>query len=185
MPPPVSPAQRDSILQTLQSRFIKTPAYHPHTDWQEVLTALENAPEKLNALYAMETSGGEPNVVYDPGRPSLIVFMDCAAESPSQRRSLCYDREALLSRKTNPPKDSAVHMAETMGIGLLSESQYRALQAVGDFDLKTSSWVQTPAEVRSLGGALFCDRRYGRVFLYHNGADAYYGSRGFRGFLVL
>ena len=185
MPRPVSPAQRDSLLETLRSRFMKTSAFHPHTDWESVLHALYNTPEKLSALYAMETSGGEPCVVHDPEHPSQIVFMDCAAESPAGRRSLCYDQEALLARKANPPKDSAAHMAETMGVALLSEAQYRALQAVGSFDLKTSSWVQTPPEVRRLGGALFCDKRYGRVFVYHNGADAYYGSRGFRGYLIL
>lgn len=185
MPQSVSPEQRDSLIQILHARFEQTEAYHPQTDLQEVLAALESAPEKLDALYAMEATGGEPNVVADPDHPTRIVFMDCAAESPSGRRSLCYDQEALHSRRNNPPKDSAVHLAETMGVGLLSEAQYRALQAVGDFDLKTSSWVQTPAEVRGLGGALFCDKRYGRVFTYHNGADAYYGSRGFRGFLVL
>ena len=185
MPQSISPEQRDSLLQTLRARFEKTMPYHPHVDWQSVLDALEKAPEKLSALYAMEAAGGEPNVVHDPEHPAQIVFMDCAAESPSERRSLCYDLEALLSRKANAPKDSAVHMAEAMGVALLSEVQYRALQSVGSFDPKTSSWVQTPAEVRTLGGALFCDRRYGRVFTYHNGADAYYGSRGFRGFLVL
>ncbi len=185
MPQSVSPEQRDSLLHTLQARFEKTASYHPHIKWRSVLDALEHAPDKLNALYAMENSGGEPSVVPDPEHPDQIVFMDCCEESPAGRRSLCYDQEALLSRKANPPKDSAAHMAGEMGAALLSEAQYRALQAVGDFDLKTSSWVQTPAEVRSLGGALFCDRRYGRVFTYHNGADAYYGSRGFRTFLIL
>lgn len=185
MPQSVSPEQRDSLLQTLRTRFENTMPYHPHTDWQSVLDALDESPEKVSALYAMEASGGEPNVVDDPEHPDNLVFMDCAAESPDRRRSLCYDQEALLSRKANAPKDSAVHMAEAMGVALLSEAQYRALQAVGSFDLKTASWISTPADVRGLGGALFCDRRFGRVFTYHNGADSYYASRGFRGFLVL
>jgi hypothetical protein len=159
--------------------------YHKDLAWRTVKEALDSAPQKIGALLAMETTGGEPNVVNDPEHPSLIVFMDCAAESPAGRRSLCYDQEALLSRKNAPPKDSAVHAAAVMGIELLSETQYRALQSVGDFDLKTSSWVQTPASIRNLGGALFCDKRYGQVFLYHNGADSYYGSRGFRGYIYL
>lgn len=185
MPESVFPAQRDTLLQTLMERFEQTMPYHPHTDWQAVQDALQAAPHTLDALQAMENTGGEPNVVEDPEHPGQIVFMDCSAESPAGRRSLCYDQEALLGRKSNPPKDSAVHMAAMMRIELLTEAQYRALQQLGEFDAKTSSWVQTPPEVRVLGGALFCDRRYARVFAYHNGADAYYGSRGFRGFLAL
>jgi hypothetical protein len=185
MPEPISPAQRDALLATLKKRFDQTIPYHPGLSWQTVREKLEREPHKLAALHAMEASGGEPNAVVDPARPSAVVMMDCAAESPAGRRSLCYDKEALLSRKSNPPADSAVHMAAVMGIELLSEEQYKLLQSLGDFDLKTSSWVQTPADVRGLGGALFCDKRFGRVFTYHNGADAYYGSRGFRGFLML
>lgn len=181
----LSPTQRDALLETIQLRFSGTMAYHPDTAWQDVLAKLLSAPEKLAALSAMEETGGEPNVVHDPGHPSGIIFFDCSAESPAGRRSLCYDQKALLGRKANPPRESAVHMAETIGIGLLTETQYRVLQGVGNFDLKTSSWVQTPADIRSLDGALFCDKRYGQVFTYHNGADAYYGSRGFRGFLIL
>ncbi|MFH1512249.1 MAG: DUF4256 domain-containing protein [Bacillota bacterium] len=185
MPNSVSPAQHGALLQTLHSRFSKTMAYHPQVTWQEILGKLEHAADKLNSLHAMEASGGEPNVVADPEHPDAIVFMDCAQESPAGRRSLCYDQEALLSRKANAPGDSAVHLAAAMGITLLTEAQYRALQCLGDFDLKTSSWVQTPASIRKLGGALFCDKRYGRVFTYHNGADSYYAARGFRGFLAL
>lgn len=181
----LSPAQRDTLLGTLKQRFIQTQAYRPLLSWDDVQAKLENAPDKIAALYAMEATGGEPNVVPDPEHPSAVVFMDCAAESPLGRRSLCYDQEALLSRKANAPRDSAAHMAAEMGIELLSEAQYRALQALKDIDLKTSSWVQTPKDVRQKGGALFCDKRFGRVFTYHNGADSYYAVRGFRGFLVL
>lgn len=181
----LSPVQRDSLLQTLETRFLKTERCHPDLLWEVVRGKLEKAPDMLISLSKMEATGGEPNVVPDPEHPSAIVFMDCAAESPTGRRSLCYDEEALKSRKANPPKDSAVHMAKDMGITLLSETQYRALQELFDFDLKTSSWVRTPDDVRRLGGALFCDKRYGRAFTYHNGADSYYSSRGFRGFLVL
>ncbi len=181
----LSPAQRDVLLKTLETRFMTTERYHPGLSWERVQTKLEASPDTLSALYAMEATGGEPNVVPDPEHPSAVVFMDCAKESPLGRRSLCYDEDARLRRKANAPGDSAVHMAETMGITLLSETQYRALQELFDFDLKTSSWVRTPEGVRRLGGALFCDKRYGQVFTYHNGADSYYSSRGFRGFLVL
>ena len=185
MSAPLSSAQRETLLHTLQARFDGTMAYHPVTAWDTVLTALDSMPQALQTLFAMDTSGGEPTVVDDPEHPGKIVFMDAAAESPAGRRSLCYDHEALLSRKSNPPLDSVVHMAETMGVEIMTEAQYRALQHLGAFDEKTSSWIRTPAAVRALGGALFCDRRYGQIFTYHNGADAYYGSRGFRGCLVL
>lgn len=177
--------QRDAFTATLQARFDKTPALHQTIQWDAVLLKLQAAPDKLDTLHAMETTSGEPCVVFDPEQPEAIVFMDCAKESPANRRSLCYDEDARLSRKANPPADSAVHMAQSIGIQLLSETQYRTLQAYGDFDLKTSSWVQTPASIRGQGGAVFCDKRYGQVFLYHNGADSYYASRGFRGYLVL
>lgn len=176
---------QNELLDTLEARFQKTMQAHPQTSWKAVRQALELAPEKLRSLSAMAATGGEPNVVDDPEHPGQTVFMDFSSESPAGRRSLCYDQEALLARKSASPEDSAAHMAETMGISLLSEAQYRALQAFGGFDLKTSSWIRTPAEIRSLGGALFCDRRYGRVFTYHNGADSYYAARGFRGFLAL
>ncbi|HPJ02555.1 MAG TPA: DUF4256 domain-containing protein [Candidatus Limiplasma sp.] len=185
MPETITSAQRDALLQTLSIRFADTARLHPALRWEQVKTKLEAAPERLAALHAMEATGGEPNVVPDPEHPQDIVFMDCAAESPAGRRSVCYDEDARLSRKANAPADSAEHMAETMGITLLSQAQYRALQTLLDLDLKTSSWVRTPQNIRSLGGALFCDKRYGQVFLYHNGADSYYASRGFRGFLIL
>ena len=182
---PLTPAQRDALLDTLSKRFMETERFHPAVSWDSVQARLTAAPAKLQSLYAMESTGGEPNVVSDPERPTAIVFMDCAAESPPGRRSLCYDEEARQARKSNAPTDSAVRMAADMGITLLSEAQYRALQTLTDLDRKTSSWVLTPDSVRRSGGALFCDRRYGQVFLYHNGADSYYQSRGFRGFLVL
>ena len=181
----ISPAQRDTLLDTLKARFQQTPSYHPNLSWDRVRKQLLNAPEKLAALYAMEETGGEPNVVSDPEHPSAIVFMDCAAETPEQRRSLCYDEAARKARKRNPPMGSAVHHAAAIGIALLSETQYKALQTLGEFDLKTSSWIKTPADIRQKGGALFCDKRYGQVFVYHNSADSYYSSRGYRGFLVL
>ena len=185
MPNPITPAQRETLLKTLEARFAKTLPHHPGVQWQAVAEALEAAPEKFAALWRMEETGGEPNVVADPKRPGKIVFFDCAAESPEGRRSLCYDQEALLSRKQNAPADSALHMAQDMGVEMLDEEQYRMLQQVFEFDRKTSSWILTPAEPRALGGALFCDRRYGRVFTYHNSADSYYGARGFRASLAL
>ncbi len=181
----LSPAQREALIATLQTRFHKTPAYHQAIRWEDVLAKLQAKPDTLAILHAMETTGGEPSVVYDPEHPNDIVFMDCVKESPANRRSLCYDEDARRSRKANAPADSAVHLAQTIGIQLLSEAQYRTLQANGDFDLKTSSWVLTPASVRRKGGAVFCDKRYGQVFLYHNGADSYYASRGFRGYVIL
>jgi hypothetical protein len=179
----LSPKQREQLLRTLQSRFQTNMTRHKGLIWGEVEDKLEANPEKLWSLNEMEETGGEPDVVgYDKTKGEYI-FYDCAAESPKGRRSLCYDREALDSRKENKPKDSAVGMATAMGVELLTEEQYRELQKLGEFDTKTSSWVKTPSGVRELGGALFCDRRYDTVFVYHNGAESYYAARGFRGWL--
>jgi hypothetical protein len=174
-------SSRDKLLQTLQARFEKNMHRHKGMAWPEVQSRVEGNAAALKSLLAMEETGGEPDVIAHDAVTGQFVFCDCSAESPAGRRSLCYDREALDARKENKPQSSAIEMAEAMGVELLTEEQYRALQAVGEFDLKTSSWIRTPAEVRSLGGALFCDRRYGRVFTYHNGAQAYYAARGFRG----
>jgi hypothetical protein len=169
---------REKLLRALKARFEKNLRRHEGIAWADVQARLEGKPGALGALHEMERTGGEPDVI---GRDAgLLVFCDCAAESPAGRRSLCYDREARDSRKEHKPKGSAVETAAAMGIDLLTEEEYRALQALGEFDLKTSSWVRTPPEVRSLGGALFCDRRYGKVFVYHNGAQSYYAARGFR-----
>jgi len=156
---------------------------HKGLEWSKVQARLEASPEKLWSLDEMEMSGGEPDVVGYDKKTGEYIFYDCSAESPKERRSLCYDHEALESRKEHKPEDSAIEMATTMGIELLTEEQYRELQQLGKFDIKTSSWVKTPAEIRKLGGALFCDRRYDHVFLYHNGAESYYAARGFRGSL--
>jgi hypothetical protein len=156
---------------------------HKGLDWAKVQARLEANPQKLRSLNEMETTGGEPDVVGRDEKSGEYIFYDCSAESPKGRRSICYDHEALEARKEHKPKDSAVNMAATMGIELLTEEQYRELQKLGNFDLKTSSWVKTPPEIRKLGGALFCDRRYNQVFLYHNGADSYYAARAFRGSL--
>ena len=174
---------RDKLLQSLQARFEKNMHRHKGMSWAEVQARLEETPAALKPLQAMDETGGEPDVIARDPATGQFVFCDCSAESPAGRRSLCYDREALDARKENKPQTSAMEMAAAMGVALLSEEQYRALQVLGEFDLKTSSWIQTPADVRSLGGALFCDRRYGRVFTYHNGAQSYYAARGFRGCL--
>jgi len=179
----LSAAQTEALLQTLQARFEKNIKRHPDIAWAMVQARLETNALKLASLYEMEDTGGEPDVVGYDEKTGEIIFYDCAAESPQGRRSLCYDDQALEARKANKPKDSAVHMATTMGIEILTEAQYRALQELGNFDTKTSSWVKTPVEVRLLGGALFADYRYGKVFIYHNGADSYYAARGFRGAL--
>jgi hypothetical protein len=175
--------ERDALLQALKARFESHMHRHQGMRWTDVQTRLAGHPGALNSLKAMEATGGEPDVIGRDTKSGQLVFCDCAAESPAGRRSLCYDREALASRKENKPQGSAVEMAVEMGIKLLSEAQYRALQELGEFDVKTSSWIRTDPEVRALGGALFCDRRYGRVFVYHNGAQSYYAARGFRGVL--
>jgi hypothetical protein len=175
--------ERDELLQALKARFESHMHRHQGMTWTDVQARLASHPDALKSLHAMEETGGEPDVIGRDTKSGRLVFCDCAAESPAGRRSLCYDREALDSRKENKPQRSAVDMAAEMGIELLSEAQYRALQELGEFDVKTSSWIRTEPGVRALGGALFCDRRYGRVFVYHNGAQSYYAARGFRGVL--
>lgn len=175
--------ERDELLQALNARFAKNMHRHKGIAWADVQAKLAGNPAALKSLRAMEITGGEPDVIGRDGKAGHFTFCDCSAESPIGRRSVCYDREALESRKEHKPKGSAVEMAAAMGIALLTEDQYRALQTLGEFDTKTSSWVETPQDVRSLGGALFCDRRYGKVFVYHNGAQSYYAARGFRGSL--
>jgi len=177
----LSPAQQDQLLRALKSRFEKNMNRHKGLKWANVEAKLEANTEKLWSLNEMETTGGEPDVVGYDKKTDEYVFYDCSAESPKGRRSICYDGEALKSRKENKPKDNAIDMASAMGIKILTEEQYRELQEFGDFDMKTSSWVHTPTEIRELGGALFCDRRYDHVFLYHNGAESYYAARAFRG----
>jgi hypothetical protein len=179
----LSAKQREELLRALKTRFEKNMDRHKGLEWAQVQAKLEANAEKLWSLNEMEKTGGEPDVVGHDKKTGEYIFYDCAAESPSGRRSLCYDRAALESRKEHKPKDSAMDMASAMGIELLTEEQYRELQKLGSFDTKTSSWVQTPSEIRKLGGALFCDRRYNTVFLYHNGAESYYAARGFRGLL--
>src|SRR6476646_7248456 len=179
----LSAPQREELLTTLKTRFEKNMNRHKGVDWTNVQAKLETNPEKLWSLNEMETTGGEPDVIGFDKKTGEYIFYDCSAESPKGRRSLCYDREALAARKEHKPKDSAIDMAAAIGVQLLTEEQYGALQELGEFDTKTSSWVQTPAEIRKLGGALFCDRRYDQVFLYHNGAESYYANRGFRGSL--
>ncbi len=169
------------ILKKLQNRFDANMQRHKGMTWSSVHEKLKKHPKKLLTLEAMERSGGEPDVVVLKGESDKVIFIDCSPESPKGRRSTCFDPESLKSRKEHKPNASAVGMAKAMGIEILTEQQYRQLQEVGEFDLKTSSWVQTPAAIRKLGGALFCDRRYDAVFMYHNGAESYYGSRGFRG----
>jgi|SRR5215213_550905 len=181
----LSPVQREELLTALKARFEKNMKRHKGLEWAKVEAKLEANTEKLWSLNEMEMTGGEPDVVEFDKKKGEYVFYDCAAESPKGRRSLCYDREALNARKEHKPKDSAIDMATAIGVKLLTEEQYRELQKLGEFDLKTSSWVQTPSEIRKLGGALYCDRRYGHVFLYHNGADSYYAARGFRGSLTV
>jgi hypothetical protein len=176
-------AERTVLLQTLKARFEKHRQRHKGIDWADVEPRLDEHPEALASLRQMETSGGEPDVIGQDKTSGAIVFCDCSPETPSGRRSLCYDREALDARKENKPQGSAMEMAAEMGIEMLDEAQYRRLQELGEFDLKTSSWIATPKSVRALGGALFCDRRYGQVFTYHNGVQSYYAARGFRGLL--
>ena len=182
-PKKLSPDQRESLLKTLKARFEKNMQRHKGLEWAKVQARLEGNMEKLGSLSEMENTGGEPDVVGLDKKTGEYIFYDCSAESPSGRRSLCYDREALDSRKENKPKNSALDLAAAMGIEVLSEEQYRELQQLGSFDAKTSSWLKTPAEIRELGGAIFADFRFGKVFIYHNGAESYYAARGFRGSL--
>ena len=179
----LSKKQREEILRALQARFEKNMKRHKGLEWAKVHAKLEANAEKLWSLHEMERTGGEPDLVGQDKKTGEYIFYDCSAESPKGRRSFCYDREALDSRKENKPKDSAVDLAAAMGVELLTEEQYRELQMLGDFDSKTSSWVKTPSAIRRLGGALFCDRRFDTVFVYHNGAESYYAARGFRGSL--
>jgi hypothetical protein len=179
----MSAQDRNDLLRSLKSRFEKHPKRHKGLAWAKVLAKIEASPAALKSLHAMESTGGEPDVIGYDEASGQYTFCDCSAESPSERRSLCYDGEALNSRKENKPEGSAVQAAAAMGIELLSEDQYRRLQELGEFDTKTSSWIATPQDVRALGGSLFCDRRYGKVFVYHNGAQSYYAARGFRGLL--
>jgi hypothetical protein len=179
----LSPEQRKELLEELKARFEKNMNRHQAVEWAKVQAKLEARTEKLWSLSEMERTGGEPDVVGHDKKTGEYIFYDCSAESPSGRRSLCYDREALESRKEHKPKDNALDMAAAMEIELLTEEQYRELQKLGEFDTKTSSWVKTPSAIRKLGGALFCDRRYNTVFVYHNGAESYYAARGFRGWL--
>ena len=179
----LSSKQGEELLKTLKARFEKNMNRHKGIEWSKVEAKLKKSADRLWSLNEMERTGGEPDVVGKDKKAGEYIFYDCSAESPNGRRSLCYDREALEARKENKPKDSAVNMATAMGIDLLTEEQYRELQKLGNFDLKTSSWVKTPAEIRKLGGAIFCDRRYDKVFTYHSGAESYYAARGFRGVL--
>lgn len=178
-----SPEQREELFETLKDRFEKNMNRHMGLDWVKVQAKLEANTDKLWSLHEMEVTGGEPDVVGYDKTTGEFIFYDCSAETPKGRRSVCYDREALESRKKHKPENSVLDMAADMGIELLTEEQYRELQKLGEFDLKTSSWVQTPDNIRKFGGAIFCDRRYDTVFMYHNGADSYYAARGFRGSL--
>ncbi|WBF55314.1 DUF4256 domain-containing protein [Lysinibacillus sp. JK80] len=177
----LSQEQTEELINTLQVRFEKNTSRHEGLDWANVQARLEANREKLWSLHEMEATGGEPDVVGYDANTDEFIFYDCSAESPKGRRSLCYDREAWESRKNHKPENTAMDVAKEMGIELLTEEQYRQLQELGKFDLKTSSWVQTPDNIRKLGGAIFCDRRYDMVFMYHNGAESYYAARGFRG----
>ena len=177
----LSPKESEALLQTLKSRFEKNMNRHKSLEWPKVKARLEANSEKLWSLSEMERTGGEPDVVAHDKKTGEYIFYDCSAESPKDRRSICYDRAALESRKEHKPKNSALDMANDMGIEILSEEEYRELQTLGNFDTKTSSWVKTPPEIRKLGGAIFCDRRYNQIFTYHNGAESYYAARGFRG----
>jgi hypothetical protein len=179
----LSSKESEELLSTLKTRFEKNRSRHKDIEWAKVQSKLQANAEKLWSLSEMERTGGEPDVIACDRKTGEYIFYDCSAESPAGRRSVCYDQEALESRKEHKPKNSAMGMAAAMGIELLSEEQYLKLQQLGHFDAKTSSWVKTPAEIRELGGAIFCDYRYGKVFVYHNGAESYYAARGFRGSL--
>ncbi len=184
-PKTLSAKEQEELIQTLKIRFEKNMNRHKDVKWDDVLKRLEASPEKLYILDEMELTEGEPDVVAYDKKSGEITFYDCAAESPKGRRSYCYDRAALDARKANKPANSAMDVANEIGIEILTEEEYRNLQELGDFDLKTSSWVKTPEDIRKKGGAIFCDKRYGRTFMYHNGADSYYGARGFRGKLIV
>jgi hypothetical protein len=179
----LSPEQRHELLRALKARFEKNMNRHKGLEWAQVQAKLEADAEKLWSLNKMEQTGGEPDVIDGDNKTGEYIFNDCSEQSPNGRRSVCYDREALESRKEHKPEDNAIDMAAAMGIELLTEEQYRALQKLGHFDTKTSSWVKTPSDIRTLGGALFCDRRYDTVFIYHNGSESYYAARAFRGSL--
>jgi len=179
----ISTEEITTLLEILKVRFEKNKNRHSVLEWSNVQTKLEANPQKMWSLLQMEKTGGEPDVVAFDEKTKEYIFFDCSAETPKERRSICYDHEALEKRKEHKPKDSAINMAANMGIEILTEAQYRDLQKLGKFDAKSSSWVKTPAEIRKLGGATFCDYRYNTVFLYHNGADSYYAVRGFRGSL--
>jgi uncharacterized protein DUF4256 len=179
----LSAHERENLLATLRTRFEKNAKRHKEIEWAKVKAKLEGHPEKLWSLNEMERTGGEPDVVGYDKKTGEYIFFDCAPQSPEGRTSLCYDREALDARKEHKPKNNALDLAAAMGIELLTEEQYRELQNLGEFDTKSSSWVKTPVDIRKLGGALFCDRRYDHVFVYHNGAQSYYAGRGFRGWL--
>ena len=179
----LSSAQREELLTVLKVRFEKNMSRHKGLDWAKVQDKLQADTGKLWSLHQMETTGGEPDVVGHDKKTGDYIFFDCSAESPKGRRSLCYDREALESRKEHKPENNAIDMADAIGVEILTEEQYRDLQKLGNFDTKTSSWVRTPSNIRKLGGALFCDRRYDTVFVYHNGAESYYAARAFRGLL--
>lgn len=181
----LSADQRKSLINILQARFEKNMNRHPSVKWELVQKKMEADSAKLSSLQRMEETGGEPDVVGVDSKTGEFIFMDCSSESPAGRRSLCYDREALDERKENKPANSAMDLAAEIGIEILNEDQYRQLQQLGRFDTKTSSWIQTPAAIRKLGGALFCDFRYGQIFVYHNGAQSYYAARGFRGSLKI
>jgi hypothetical protein len=179
----LSPEQREELLRAMKTRFEKNMNRHKGLEWAKVQAKLAANTEKLWSLHEMERTGGEPDVVGHDIKTGEYIFYDCSAESPKGRRSLCYDREALEARKEHKPENNAIDMAAAMGIELLTEEQYRELQKLGNFDTKTSSWVKTPSAIRKLGGAIFCDRRYDHIFVYHNGAESYYAARGFRGSL--
>jgi hypothetical protein len=181
----LSSKQQEELLGTLKARFEKNKSRHKGIEWAKVQAKLEAHPTKLWSLNAMEETGGEPDVVGHDNKTGGYIFYDCAAESPKGRRSICYDHHALESRKEHKPANSAINMADEMGIDILTEEQYRELQQLGEFDLKTSSWIETPGNIRKLGGAVFCDRRYDTIFYYHNGAESYYAARGFRGSLMV
>lgn len=181
--PQLSLEQQSELIKILKTRFEKNMTRHENINWEDVQKKLESNPDKLLSINEMERTEGEPDVVGYDKKTDEYLFFDCSAESPKGRRSICYDRKALDSRKENKPANSAIDLANEIGIEILDEAQYRHLQSLGNFDLKTSSWVKTPEDIRKLGGAVFCDKRYNTVFLYHNGAESYYSARGFRGFL--